>query len=130
MNQMFDYFCRNYNITILDSTKRVERNDDVKLFTDHVDKNVFKSAISTEPLYTVTIPESKLTFLSKIDKTFFNNVEHIAQRRMFDAWINQQEAEKELRAKYPAVQQAYEAYSTLLSLCNQNNTPKLNTDLD
>jgi hypothetical protein len=127
---MFDYFCRNYTITILDMSKRVVRNDDPKLFVDHLDKNIFKSSISTEPLYTVTIPESKLSFLSKLDKTFFNNVEHMAQRRMFDAWINQQEAEKELRAKYPAVQQAYEAYSTLLSLCNQNNNPKLKTEFD
>ena len=72
-----------------------------------------------EPLLTITIPLSKLEALSNIDSVFYNNIEDVYARQIFESWMDSQREEKYLRQQYPAVQSAYEQYSMVLHLCRE-----------
>ena len=124
-------FYEKYNIKVVNNHKRFYKSCPARFFNDSLDKNIYEQDLSidvlTEPLLTVEIPESKLNDLMKLEAFFYNNIDNIHSRRMFELWYEQQLEEKELRTKYPACQSAYENYSTILTLCRKN--PKKIKDL-
>ena len=119
-------FCKKYFVNIVDASKRVAKmfplNYNAELFSAPVDKDVYHVGApryDTEPLLTIEIPLSKLEAIADIESIFYNNIDSIGHRRIFEAWQDQQRYERALREKYPAVQNAYQAYSTMLNLVRE-----------
>jgi len=114
-------FCQKYFIDILDRSRRFVRHSPVEYFSVPVDKDICYRTMEmeSEPLLTVTIPLSKLEALLELEATFFNNIEDVYSRRMFETWMDSQREEKYIRQKYPTVQAAYEQYSMTLHLCRE-----------
>lgn len=121
-------FCGKYFIGILNDTRRFSR-------TRPVDYSVYKDynylariEIESEPLLTITIPQSKLESLINLENMFFNNIEDVYSRRLFETWMDDIQQEKHLRKLHPGVQEAYEKYQLMLSLCREK--PNQIKDLD
>lgn len=113
-------FCKKYFATIIDKSRRFVRHRPVEFFSCVDDKNLYKEIeIEAEPLLTITIPLSKLEALADLESIFFNNIEDVHARRMFETWLDSQAEEKYLRQKYPTVKDAYEQYSMTLHLCKE-----------
>lgn len=121
MNKRNNQFYKKYDISLLDSNRRVRVIKSItNYFVDPADKNVCDTITDTEEerLITLSIPESNLHRLIDLETLFYNNIDDIGRRRMFEIWYEQQMIEKEIRHQFPSVQAAYEAYSLMLSLCN------------
>ena len=114
-------FCNKYIIRILDDTRRFAKIRPVENFSipDNKDYYIHQMEAEYEPLLTITIPLSKLEALSNIDSVFYNNIEDVYARQIFESWMDSQREEKYLRQQYPAVQSAYEQYSMVLHLCRE-----------
>lgn len=129
-DKMFKSFLEKYGVKILNDTKRcIRHSPNTQFFNYANDKNMFDQieSFETEPVLTVEIPLSKLEALADLESIFFNNIDDVGSRRMFQVWYDQQCEEKELRNKFPTCQSAYEHYSTVLNLCRTN--PKKFKDL-
>lgn len=122
-------FCKKYDITIRDESRRFARLSPVNYFVDPMDKAYCEYSVrsESEPLVTLEIPESKLNHIIDLEAMFYNNIDDVNRRRMFEVWYAQQVIEKDLRKKFPTVQAAYEAYSIVLALCT--TTPNTFKDL-
>lgn len=130
-DKMFNSFLIKYGVKVLSNTKRCIRHlSTLHFFNYSKDKDMFDETglFETEPVLTVEIPLSRLTSLVELESIFFNNIESVDSRRMFEVWYNQQIEEKQLREKHPACKSAYEQYSTVLNLCRTK--PKRFKDLD
>jgi hypothetical protein len=123
-------FHEKYEMRVIDDNKRyVRRHLSGIMFSDMYDKDrVMDSCVEqTEKLLTITIPESRLEELEKIHNIFYNNIEVAGdQRRMFELIMEQRYAERDIRKRFPGVQEAYEHYSTLLYLSGYSD--KVNLD--
>jgi len=123
-------FHEKYEMRLIDDNKRyVRRHLSGIMFSDMYDKDrVMDSVVQqTEKLLTITIPESRLEELEKIHDIFYNNIEVAGdQRRMFELIMEQRYAERDIRKRFPGVQEAYEHYSTLLYLSGYSD--KINLD--
>jgi len=123
-------FHEKYEMRLIDDNKRyVRRHLSSIMFYDMYDKDrVMDSCVEqTEKLLTITIPESRLEELEKIHNIFYNNIEVAGdQRRMFELIMEQRYAERDIRKRFPGVQEAYEHYSTLLYLSGYSD--KVNLD--
>ncbi len=123
-------FHEKYEMRLIDDNKRyVRRHLSGIMFSDMYDKDrVMDSVVEqTEKLLTITIPESHLEELEKIHDIFYNNIEVAGdQRRMFELIMEQRYAERDIRKRFPGVQEAYEHYSTLLYLSGYSD--KINLD--
>ncbi len=123
-------FHEKYEMRLIDDNKRyVRRHLSGIMFSDMYDKDrVMDSVVEqTEKLLTITIPESRLEELEKIHDIFYNNIEVAGdQRRMFELIMEQRYAERDIRKRFPGVQEAYEHYSTLLYLSGYSD--KVNLD--
>ncbi len=73
--------------------------------------------IRTEKMYNIRMPESVIQELTTITQEVFGPNINEHDRKLFRTMIHQKEEERRIRAQYPAVQQAYENYSLLLSMC-------------
>ena len=118
-------FLQQYQITVVDNNKRCRRYGWTPplYFLHQDDKDVFEDQrrmYDTEPLLTVTIPQSRLTDLVELESKFFNHMREMGGRHMFATWTEQQREERILRETYPAVQEAYEQYSLMLHLTKHN----------
>jgi hypothetical protein len=114
-------FCDKYRIKILDDNRRTPVLAANEYFVDPNDKNIATTVqvVDTEPLITLEIPMSKLNAMSDIEATFFNNNYDSGHRKVFENIMDMMEEERILRDQYPAVADAYSAYSTLLHLCKK-----------
>lgn len=129
-DKMFNSFLTKYGVKVLNNTKRcIKHLSTLHFFNYSKDKDMFDQVqeYETEPVLTVEIPLSKLEALAELESIFFNNIDSVGSRRMFEVWYDQQIEEKELRHKHPACQSAYEQYSTVLNLCRTK--PKRFKDL-
>lgn len=129
MKEKIKSFCSKYYVNVLNDTQRFFRTSPPKNF--HIsDLNSYQeiAEVISEPLLTITIPQSKLETLINLENVFFNNIEDVYARRMFETWMSEQQNEKRLRQKYPSAQSAYEQYQVVLNLCREN--PKRIKDLD
>jgi hypothetical protein len=118
-------FCKKYSVNVLDTNKRAPIRT-TTFFVEPSDKNVMThdtTRFDTEPLVTLAIPLSKLGAMVNIEATFFNNIDNVGHRRVFDSWIQQQEKERQLRHKYEAVNLAYKQYSAMLAWCESGKNP-------
>lgn len=123
MNESSRKFFSRYQISLLDNNKRHARpnyNFRAEFFLDPLDMARVNSSDSiqyyTEPLLTITIPESRLEDLISLEEKFFSHVAESGARTTFSIWLDHQNEERRLRGQYPAVQAAYEQYSTMLHL--------------
>lgn len=115
-------FLTRHNIQVLNTNKQWYRKDTPDTFFCHpCDYNIVTEVSTVEPLYTITIPESDLKKLQKLEDYVHNNQANSKTIRIFDTLIEQKEEEYRLRKQYPAVQKAYENYSLMLNLCVNNN---------
>ena len=115
-------FYKRYQLTLIDNNKRCYRNArmNTAFFTDKNDMEIVDRMrteyYGTEPLLTITVPESRLADLIALEERFFRHVAESGAHNTFALWIDHQNEERRLRAQYPAVQAAYEQYSTMLHL--------------
>lgn len=123
-------FYEKYEMRVIDDNKRYVRHHYAgTMFSDMYDKDRVTDNFvqQTEKLLTITIPESRLEELEKIHNIFYNNIEVATdQRRMFELIMEQRYAERDIRKRFPGVQEAYEHYSTLLYLSGYSD--KINLD--
>lgn len=109
-------------MTLVDNNKRCIRNakSNSAFFNDPYDMEIIERRLAarydTEPLLTFTIPQSHLDNLIALEEKFFKHVAETGARNTFALWIDHQNEERRLRDQYPAVQSAYEQYSTMLHL--------------
>jgi hypothetical protein len=124
-------FCERYLIKIIDANRRVAitwpLHPTIISYTDpdhneHHD-STYRTQHDTEPLYTIQVPQSKLNAIAEVESIFYNNIDHVGHRRVFEAWMAAQEEDNRIRNKYPAVRQAYEQYMLLLRLSREKANP-------
>jgi len=130
MSADLNKFYKYYDITVLDTSKKSVSYRRPVNFTVAEDKDMFSTTTDykTEPLYTITIPESKLSRLAEMDRMFFNNRSDQHYRDMFATLMSQKQEERYLRDQHEAVKAAFEHYSMLLHLVkNGNHTGNQNT---
>ena len=117
-------FMARYDMTMVDSSRKIPIAS--KFHIEH-----YMAASSTgeaypveydyDTLVTLTVPRSRLDALAKIEMLFYGNFDSIARRDLFENWLNQQNEECKLRARYTAVGKAYENYQALLDWCGQTH---------
>ena len=113
-------FLDKYQIQILDSNKRCVRHRPVtnQYFTDPKNMDLVQSIPThdSEPLLTITIPQSRLQNLEKVDELLFHNHEDASVGRLLEIIMEQKAEERRIRENNAGVQEVYEHYSTLLHL--------------
>ncbi len=115
-------FCAMYFIHILSMSKRVTiaRTKPITALSDET--GIGKVDYTTEPLITVDIPLGEIEHLAELDRIFYNNSSNIHQRRVFNRWIENEQAEAHLRKNNAALKLAYEHYQSLLVLAKDHST--------
>lgn len=121
-------FVARYDIKVLDTNKQcVNRNTTRSPYLtppwEHTSQHEFASQYMDfyrEPLITLSIPQSKLEALIRIEEIFYGNIEDVGHRHIFEKWWLQEEEERQLRKKYAAAAQAYEEYRLTLKMLGQN----------
>lgn len=123
----FKKFLENYDVTVLNDTGRYRRDTVPSFFQDpkraNYIKKEFGSPENSETLYVIQIPESSLNNLIEIENRFFKGYEHgKGQLDLFNCMIEKERLENDLREQHSSVKKAYEQYSMLLNMVNQNKT--------
>ena len=120
MNEELKDFCRNYEVNVLNDSKRRARYSPPQFFSDPYRADVFVRDhlnYETEQVYTVEIPEGRLRALIEMEKRFFKWQRHSqGEVDMFQTLMDKEREEAYLRSTNPAVQKAYEQYSVMLNL--------------
>ena len=115
-----DKFCENYEVRVLNDSKRRARYHPAKFFTDPCRADLIRNDIieyETEKVYTVEIPEGRLRTLVEMERRFFNYVAHHDKPiDMFQTLMDKEREEAHYRNTNQAVQKAYEQYSIMLNL--------------
>jgi hypothetical protein len=113
-------FCENYEVRVLNDSKRRARYHPAKFFTDPCRADIIRHDIveyETEQVYTVEIPEGRLRTLVEMERKFFNYVAHHDKPiDMFQMLMDKEREEAHFRHTNQAVQKAYEQYSIMLNL--------------
>jgi hypothetical protein len=113
-------FCRNYEVNVLNDTRRRARYSPPKFFADPYRADVFvrdPMHYETEQIYTIEIPEGRLRALIEMERRFFKWQRHSqGEIDMFQTLMDKEREEAYLRSTKPAVQKAYEQYSIMLNL--------------
>ena len=113
-------FCENYEVRVLNDSKRRARYHPARFFTDPYRADVIQKdtvTYETEKVYTVEIPEGRLRTLVEMERKFFNYVEHHNKPiDMFQTLMDKEREEAHFRHTNQAVQKAYEQYSIMLNL--------------
>ena len=113
-------FCENYEVRVLNDSKRRARYHPAKFFTDPSRADLIRNDIieyETEKVYTVEIPEGRLRTLVEMERRFFNYVAHHDKPiDMFQTLMDKEREEAHYRNTNQAVQKAYEQYSIMLNL--------------
>ena len=120
MNEELKDFCRNYEVNVLNDSKRRARYNPPQFFTDPTRADVFVRDhlnFQTEPVYTVEIPEGRLRALIEMERRFFKWQRHSSgEIDMFQTLMDKEREEAFYRSTNSAVQKAYEQYSMMLNL--------------
>jgi hypothetical protein len=120
MSKDLNQFYENYEIRVLNDSKRRARYHPPKFFTDPSRADLIRNDIieyETEKVYTVEIPEGRLRTLVEMERRFFNYVEHHDKPiDMFQTLMDKEREEAHFRHTNAAVQKAYEQYSIMLNL--------------
>ena len=113
-------FCENYEVRVLNDSKRRARYHPAKFFTDPSRADLIRNDIikyETEKVYTVEIPEGRLRTLVEMERRFFNYVAHHDKPiDMFQTLMDKEREEANYRNTNQAVRKAYEQYSIMLNL--------------
>jgi hypothetical protein len=120
MNEELRDFCRNYEVNVLNDSKRRARYSPPQFFTDPERADVFvrdHMHYETEQVYTVEIPEGRFRALIEMERRFFKWQRHSqGEIDMFQTLMDKEREEAHYRHTNAAVQKAYEQYSMLLNL--------------
>ena len=120
MNEELKEFCRNYEVNVLNDTKRRARYSPPQFFTDPTRADVFvreHMTYETEQVYTVEIPEGRFRALVEMEQRFFKWQRHNqGEVDMFQTLMDKEREEAHYRHTNSAVKKAYEQYSMLLNL--------------
>ena len=113
-------FCRNYEVNVLNDSKRRARYHPPRFFTEPSRADIIRNDIvefETEPVITLEIPESRLRTLVEMERRFFKWQRHSqGEIDMFETLMNKEREEAHYRHTNVAVQKAYEQYSIMLNL--------------
>ena len=120
MSKELNQFCENYEVRVLNDSKRRARYHPPRFFTDPMRADIIQKdtiEYETEKVYTVEIPEGRLRTLVEMERRFFNYVEHHDKPiDMFQTLMDKEREEAHYRHTNAAVQKAYEQYSIMLNL--------------
>jgi hypothetical protein len=119
MNEELKDFCRNYEVNVLNDTKRRARYSPPQFFTDPERADIITRNMTyeTECVYAVEIPEGRLRALVELEQRFFKWQRHSqGEVDMFQTLMDKEREEAYLRSTNAAVQKAYEQYSMMLNL--------------
>ena len=112
-------FCRNYEVNVLNDSKRRARYHPPQFFTDPERADIITRNMTyeTECVYTVEIPEGRFRALVELEQRFFKWQHHSrGEVDMFQTLMDKEREEAHYRHTSPAVQKAYEQYSIMLNL--------------
>lgn len=113
-------FCRNYEVNVLNDSKRRARYHPPTFFTNSERADIIRNDIvqyESERVYTVEIPEGRLRALVELERRFFKWQRHSqGEVDMFQTLMDKEREEAYYRQTNPAVQKAYEQYSIMLNL--------------
>jgi hypothetical protein len=113
-------FCQNYEVNVLNSSKRRARYNPPQFFTDPSRADLIRNDLvpyETETVYTVEIPEGRFRALVEMERRFFRWQRHSpGEIDMFQTLMDKEREEAYLRSTNTAVQKAYEQYSIMLNL--------------
>jgi hypothetical protein len=113
-------FCENYEVRILNDTKRRARYHPPRFFTDPKQADLIRNDVveyETEKVITLEIPEGRLGALIEMERRFFQWHHHDrSEVDMFQTLMSKEREEAYYRQTNPAVQKAYEQYSIMLNL--------------
>ena len=119
MDEKLKDFCKNYEVKIVNDNGRHARYRPPTFFSYEKDAGVIRNDLEdlrTERLYTIQIPESRLTTLMELEKRFYNHRNSEGMRDMFETLMDKEREEMHFRNSNPAIKKAYEQYSILLNL--------------
>jgi hypothetical protein len=120
MSKELNQFCENYEVRVLNDSKRRARYHSARFFTDPYRADIIQKdtvTYETEKVYTVEIPEGRLRTLVEMERKFFNYVAHHDKPiDMFQTLMDKEREEAYHRQTNTAVQKAYEQYSIMLNL--------------
>jgi hypothetical protein len=120
MSKELNQFCENYEVRVLNDSKRRARYHPPSFFTDPCRADLIRTDIvkyEHEKVYTVEIPEGRLRTLVEMERKFFNYVEHHNKPiDLFQTLMDKEREEAHFRHTNAAVQKAYEQYSIMLNL--------------
>jgi hypothetical protein len=113
-------FCENYEVRVLNDSKRRARYHPARFFTDPMRADIIQKDtlnFENEKVYTVEIPEGRLRTLVEMERKFFNYVAHHDKPiDMFQTLMDKEREEAHFRHTNQAVKKAYEQYSIMLNL--------------
>ena len=120
MNDELKDFCRNYEVNVLNDSKRRARYHPPRFFTEPSRADIIRNDIvefETEKVITLEIPEGRLRTLIEMERRFFKWQRHSqGEIDMFETLMNKEREEANIRHTNAAVQKAYEQYSIMLNL--------------
>ena len=120
MSKELNQFCENYEVRVLNDSKRRARYHPPRFFTDPSRADLIRNDIveyETEKVYTVEIPEGRLRTLVELEQRFFKWQKHTkGEVDMFEILMDKEREEAHYRHTNAAVQKAYEQYSIMLNL--------------
>ena len=120
MSKDLNQFYENYEIRVLNDSKRRARYHPPRFFTDPSRADIIRNDIveyETEQVYTVEIPEGRLRTLVELEQRFFKCQRHSkGEVDMFEMLMDKEREEAHYRHTNSAVQKAYEQYSIMLNL--------------
>lgn len=120
MSEELKDFCRNYEVNVLNDSKRRARYHPPRFFTDPERADVICkdfTEFETERVITIEIPEGRLQALIELEKRFFRMQRHSqSEVDMFQILMEKEREESFYRNTNSAVQKAYEQYSMMLNL--------------
>jgi len=120
MDEEVKQFCENYEVRVLNDSKRRARYHPPRFFTDPTRADIIRNDIveyETEKVITLEIPESRLRTLIELERKFFKWQHHTrSEVDLFQTLMDKEREESFYRNTNPAVQKAYEQYSIMLNL--------------
>jgi hypothetical protein len=120
MSKELEQFCNNYEVRVLNDSKRRARYHPPRFFTDPERADIVTRdtvSFETEQVYTLEIPEGRLRALVELEQRFFKWQRHTrGEVDMFQTLMEKEREESHYRHTNPAVQKAYEQYSIMLNL--------------
>jgi hypothetical protein len=119
MSDKLKEFCENYEVRVLNDSKRRARYHPPRFFTDPERADIITHDMNyeTERVVTMEIPEGRLRSLVELEQRFFKWQRHSrGEVDMFQTLMDKEREEAHYRHTNPAVQKAYEQYSMMLNL--------------